>query len=457
MTQLSPLLAISPIDGRYHSKCVALNQQFSEFALIRNRLQVEVEWLIELANEPNIKELPVFSADTLTYLRNIVLDFSPEEAQKVKDFEAEINHDVKAVEYYLKHRIQSDQRAELTDAIEFIHFSCTSEDINNLSYALSLANSFPLLNDRIASIIAQLTSFSQSLANTPMLSKTHGQPASPSTIGKEFANVVARLKRQHQYFMDQPFLGKINGAVGNFNAHLCAYPDVKWDQLAERLVSRLGLQYNAYTTQIEPHDYYAEYFQTLSRINTILIDFAQDIWGYISFGLFSQKVLHNEVGSSAMPHKVNPIDFENAEGNLGLSNALLNHLSAKLPISRFQRDLSDSTVQRSIGTAIAHAYLAWQSFEKGLGKLQANATAMEAELTNNPQVLAEAIQTVMRRYGIEQPYEQLKALTRGQAPTLEILRQFVEQQLLPEQIKAQLLSMQPQDYIGNAAEKANQV
>ena len=454
--ELSSLTAISPIDGRYADKTFELRHIFSEFGLIRYRLLVEVRWLQALAGHPGIAEVPALSDKARIVLDGIVDDFSFEHAQRVKTIESTTNHDVKAVEYYLKEQIAG--HAELERVSEFIHFACTSEDINNLAYALMLRDAreqalLPRLDEVMETVRAAATRY----ADVPMLSRTHGQAASPTTVGKEFANVVARLQRQRNQLAEVDVLGKINGAVGNFNAHMVAYPDVDWAELAAGFVRSLGLQWNAWTIQIEPHDYMAEYFAVLQRFNVILIDFCRDQWGYISLGYFRQKTLENEVGSSTMPHKVNPIDFENAEGNLGLANAVFAHLGGKLPISRWQRDLTDSTVLRNLGVGIAHSVIAWQSVLRGMSKLEANGQRLADDLDANWEVLAEAIQTVMRRYGVEKPYEKLKKLTRGQRVDAKTLREFVQTLDIPAAAREQLLALTPATYTGNAADQARRI
>ncbi len=451
--RLNALTALSPIDGRYADKTWELREIFSEFGLIRHRLLVEIRWLQALAATPEIAEVEPISAAANEKLDEVFANFTIEEAQRVKTIEDTTNHDVKAVEYFLKEKIK--QIPELENKLEFIHFACTSEDINNLAYALMLqtARSQSVL-PRLDALIAQLVAIAHDLAEQPMLSRTHGQPASPSTMGKELGVFVHRLRRQRTQLADIDVMGKINGAVGNFNAHFAAYPEVDWPALAKTMVQGLGLSWNPATTQIEPHDYMAEYFQALTRINTILIDLSRDIWGYISLGYFLQRTVEGEVGSSTMPHKVNPIDFENAEGNLGIANALLSHLAEKLPISRWQRDLTDSTVQRNLGVGMGHMLISFQALEKGLSKLQAAPTVMAADLDANWEVLAEPIQTVMRRYGIDQPYEKLKALTRGRRITAEQLASFVDTLELPDAVKTSLKALTPARYIGNAAEQA---
>ena len=451
--ELSPLTAISPVDGRYGPKVSALRPIFSEFGLIHHRVQVEVRWLQALATDKAIEEVPSLSAAANSLLDTIVTDFNKDDAARVKDIESTTNHDVKAVEYFLKEKISGN--AELEAISEFIHFACTSEDINNLAYALILKHGRDeILVPAISQTIEKLTALAKAHADEALLSRTHGQPASPSTMGKELANTVYRMQRQLAQINAVPILGKINGAVGNYNAHLCAYPEIDWPEFSRKFIESLGLTANPYTTQIEPHDYMAELFDAISRFNTVLIDLSRDIWGYISLGYFKQKVVAGEVGSSTMPHKVNPIDFENAEGNLGLASALFDHLSRKLPISRWQRDLSDSTVLRNLGVGFAHNLIALDSLSKGLNKLEINPTRLQEDLENNWEVLAEPIQTVMRRYGIEKPYEKLKELTRGQKIDALILKQFIESLDIPESAKRELESLTPARYIGNADEQA---
>jgi len=454
MTNFS-LTAISPIDGRYGSKVEAFRPIFSEFGLIRYRVEVEVRWLQALAKHPQITEVPELSDTANQLLNNLVSQFSEADAQGIKDIEKTTNHDVKAVEYFLKQKIADN--AELNKINEFIHFACTSEDINNLSYALMLKEGRETLLPQITECIAAIKKVAVETAGQPMMSRTHGQTASPTTTGKEFANVVARLLRQKEQFESVDLLGKINGAVGNYNAHSVAYPEVDWEKFSKDFVESLGLFLNAYTIQIEPHDYIAEYFHALSRFNTILLDFNRDIWGYISLGYFKQKTIAGEVGSSTMPHKVNPIDFENSEGNLGLANAIFSFLSEKLPVSRWQRDLTDSTVLRNIGVGIAHTSIAIQSSLKGISKLQINAETIEADLDNNWEVLAEPIQTVMRRYGIEKPYEKLKELTRGNRITPDDLKLFIEKLDIPAEAKESLHALTPRGYTGYAEKLANEI
>lgn len=455
---MNALTALSPLDGRYASKCDALRPFLSEFGLIHARVTVEVRWLQALANRPEITEVPDFSAETNTALDAIVADFSESDANRIKDIERTTNHDVKAVEYFLKEKIEGIE--ELKNAGEFIHFACTSEDINNLSHALMLKSGRDVLVASMQQIIDSIVALAEKHADQPMLSRTHGQTASPTTLGKEMANVAYRLARQIKQFKQVELLGKINGAVGNYNAHLSAYPDINWPAHSQAFVESLGLSFNPYTTQIEPHDYMAELFDALRRFNTILIDFNRDVWGYISLGFFKQKLKDGEVGSSTMPHKVNPIDFENSEGNLGLANAVLAHLGEKLPISRWQRDLTDSTVLRNMGVGFAQSLIAFEACLKGIGKLELNAARIDEDLNNAQEVLAEPIQTVMRRYNVEKPYEKLKALTRGQAMTRDMMVDFVngnELEAVPAADRARLAEMTPATYTGNAAEQAKQV
>ena len=445
----SSLTAISPLDGRYAARLDALRPIFSEYGLIRYRVKVEIEWLIALANTPGIVELPPFSTAATQRLRAIASGFSPEDAAAVKAIERTTNHDVKAVEYFLKQRIGED--AELAPALEFVHFACTSEDINNLSYALMLEDArLIVLKPALTSIAATLRQLAHQQAAQPMLSRTHGQTASPTTLGKEIANVVARLERQIVQLDTVQLTGKINGAVGNYNAHVVSYPEVDWQAFAQRFVEGMGLVFNPYTTQIEPHDCIAELGDATRRANTILLDLCRDIWGYVSLGYFRQKLKEGEVGSSTMPHKVNPIDFENAEGNFGIANALFGHFSEKLPISRWQRDLTDSTVLRALGSAFGHTQIALDSLAKGLGKLEVNAERLNADLDAAWEVLAEAVQTVMRRHGLPNPYEQLKALTRGQGITADSMRAFIASLELPADAKARLLELTPATYTGLA-------
>ncbi len=454
--ELSSLTAISPVDGRYGRKTKALRPIFSEFGLIHHRVAVEVRWLQALAAHPAIPELSPFSAEANALLDRIVSDFDETDARRVKEIERTTNHDVKAVEYFLKEKIAAN--AELQAVNEFFHFACTSEDINNLSHALMLKKGRDeVLLPLFEQVAERLKAIAHALAEQPMLSRTHGQPASPTTLGKEFANIAFRLGRQLDQLRAVPMLGKINGAVGNYNAHLSAYPEVDWPAFARQFVESLGLDFNPYTTQIEPHDYIAELFDAIARINTILTDLARDIWGYISLGYFKQKVVAGEVGSSTMPHKVNPIDFENAEGNMGIANALMDHLSRKLPISRWQRDLTDSTVLRNLGVGIAHTVIAMDSLLRGLNKLEVNPPVLAQDLADNLEVLAEPVQTVMRRHGIANPYEKLKELTRGQRIDPETLARFIETLEIPDEAKARLRELTPAGYTGNAAEQARSV
>jgi adenylosuccinate lyase len=450
------LTALSPLDGRYAGKVEPLRPVFSEFGLMHRRVKVEIEWLLALAAEPGIAELPPFSGEQVEQLRGIADGFGVAEGERVKAIEATTNHDVKAIEYFIKERIGADPA--LAQAKEFVHFACTSEDINNLSYALMLRDAREgVLLPMFDRVIARLREMAHANAGLPMLSRTHGQTASPSTLGKELANVVARLERQRAQLAALEIPGKINGAVGNYNAHAITYPEVDWRAFSRRFVESLGLDYNAYTTQIEPHDGVAEYCDAVRRANVILIDLARDVWGYISLGYFKQALKAGEVGSSTMPHKVNPIDFENAEGNFGLANALLGHFAEKLPISRWQRDLTDSTVLRALGTAFGHTLVALESLLKGLGKLTVNAERLAADLDASWEVLAEAVQTVMRRYGLPEPYEQLKALTRGQGITRESMRAFIEGLALPAEAKRRLLELTPGGYIGLAEGLAREI
>ncbi|WP_231757400.1 adenylosuccinate lyase [Microbulbifer elongatus] len=454
--ELSALTAVSPIDGRYESKTAPLRDIFSEYGLIRARVEVEVRWLQQLARHEKITEVQPFAGNSNQILDDIVAKFSVEDAERIKEIERTTNHDVKAVEYFLKEKVKGDE--QLNAVSEFIHFACTSEDINNLSHALMLrAGRDQVLLPAMNQIVSEIATLAQNFADVPMLSRTHGQTASPTTVGKELANVVARLRRQVKQIHDVELLGKINGAVGNYNAHLSAYPDVDWQQNAEEFVTSLGLTWNPYTTQIEPHDYIAELFDAIARFNTILIDFDRDIWGYISLGYFKQKVVAGEVGSSTMPHKVNPIDFENSEGNLGIANAVFQHLAAKLPVSRWQRDLTDSTVLRNMGVGAGYSVIAYAATMKGLGKLEINRQRLEEDLDNAWEVLAEPIQTVMRRYNIEEPYEKLKALTRGQGITKETLAVFIDGLDMPEEAKQSLREMTPASYIGNAVAQAKNI
>jgi adenylosuccinate lyase len=453
------LTAISPVDGRYAEKVSQLRTVFSEYGLIRARIEIEVKWLIQLANNPVIKEVPEFNNETLLFLNNIHLSLTPERAQRVKDIEKTTNHDVKAIEYFIKEQCSLPNAPDaLAEVTEFVHFACTSEDINNLAYAIMLQRGY---SQTVAPLMEQLINKIETLAiefaEQPMLSRTHGQTASPTTVGKELANVVARLKRQKRQLENIKILGKINGAVGNYNAHLSAYPEIDWEANARTFVTDLGLEWNPYTTQIEPHDFIAEVFDVTCRFNTILMDLNRDLWGYISLGYFKQKTIAGEIGSSTMPHKVNPIDFENSEGNLGLANAILEHLSRKLPVSRWQRDLTDSTVMRNLGVGIAHSVIAYEALLKGLRKLQLNPARLHEDLNQSWEVLAEPIQTVMRRYRIDGAYEKLKELTRGKAITKENLAKFISDLAIPESVKQQLASLEPHNYLGNAAEQAKRI
>jgi adenylosuccinate lyase len=451
----SPLTALSPLDGRYHSKVASLRTIFSEFGLIRRRVQVEVAWLRALSENTQIPEVHALSAQAAGFLDELVETFSEQDAAEVKEIEATTNHDVKAVEYFLKSKVEGSE--ELSAMSEFIHFGCTSEDINNLSHALMLRDGHIVLSQQFQTVSDLLIDLAHQHADQPMLSRTHGQAATPTTLGKELANVVARLRRQHGRLNAIRPLGKMNGAVGNFNAHSIAYPDVDWVQLSHDFVESLGIEWNPYTTQIEPHDYMAEYFDAMARMNQILVDFARDIWAYISLGYFKQRVIEGEVGSSTMPHKVNPIDFENAEGNFGLANALLKHLAEKLPVSRWQRDLTDSTVLRNMGVATGYTLLALVSLERGIGKLEVSPEPIEADLNGAWEVLGEAVQTVMRRYGVPEPYEKLKALTRGQRLDPEGLKTFILSLDIPHDAQQQLLALTPRDYTGRAAALARDI
>ncbi|NMH61144.1 adenylosuccinate lyase [Alteromonas ponticola] len=454
--ELTQLTAISPVDGRYAGKSEALRSIFSEYGLLKYRVQVEVRWLQMLAEHPQITEVPAFSETANQLLDEIVANFSVENAQRIKEIERTTNHDVKAVEYFLKEQVASN--AELNKVNEFIHFACTSEDINNLSHGLMLAEARDsVLLPYCDKLIAAISQQAKALRDIPMMARTHGQPASPTTMGKEMANVALRLIRQRKQIAQVELMGKINGAVGNYNAHLSAYPDIDWHALSENFVSRLGLTWNAFTTQIEPHDYIAELFDAVARFNTIMIDFDRDVWGYIALGHFKQKTVAGEIGSSTMPHKVNPIDFENSEGNLGLANAVFNHLSAKLPISRWQRDLTDSTVLRNLGVGAGYSVIAYEATLKGIGKLEVNEASLRAELDANWELLAEPIQTVMRRYGIEKPYEKLKELTRGKKVNAEVIAHFIDDLDLPENAKTELKALSPATYIGDAIRLVDQL
>ena len=454
-TNLSGLTAVSPIDGRYGNKTGSYRVIFSEYGLIRYRVEVEIRWLQCLAAHPGVQEVPALSDAANSQLDRIVADFTEAHAQQIKTIEATTNHDVKAVEYFIKEQISDNP--ELNAIKEFVHFACTSEDINNLSHGLMLKAGREELLQQLRQTIGTMTTLATDYAEIPMLSRTHGQTASPTTVGKEIANVIARLQRQLQQIEKVELLGKINGAVGNYNAHLSAYPDVDWQANAEQFVASLGLSWNPYTTQIEPHDYIAELFDAIARFNTIMIDFNRDIWGYISMGYFKQKTIAGEVGSSTMPHKVNPIDFENSEGNLGLANAVFQHLASKLPISRWQRDLTDSTVLRNMGVGFGYCAIAYASVLKGMSKLEINTQRLAEDLDNSWEVLAEPIQTIMRRYGVDEPYEKLKALTRGQTITAEILSEFVATLEIPEEAKSAIRQMTPANYIGNAIAQTQKI
>jgi adenylosuccinate lyase len=453
--ELSALTAVSPVDGRYGSKTADLRPIFSEFGLIRNRVLVEIRWLQQLAAHPQIPEVPALSESANAMLNSIVDDFSEIDAERVKEIERTTNHDVKAVEYLIKEKFKD--HTELAAVNEFVHFACTSEDINNLSHALMLKDGLSVVLPLMQQTTDKIAQMGRDFAEQPMLSRTHGQTASPTTVGKEMANVAHRLQRQLKQLGQIEFLGKINGAVGNYNAHLSAYPDIDWEANAQTMINTLGLSWNPYTTQIEPHDYIAELFDTVCRFNTILIDFDRDIWGYVSQGYFKQRTIAGEVGSSTMPHKVNPIDFENSEGNLGIANAIMQHLAAKLPISRWQRDLTDSTVLRNMGVGFGYSMIAYQSTLKGISKLELNAARLDLDLENAWEVLAEPIQTVMRRYAIEEPYEKLKALTRGQTMNKDTIQAFIDTLELPEEVKVALKQLTPHNYIGNAAEQAKKI
>ncbi len=451
--QLSALTALSPVDGRYGAKTAALREHFSEFGLIRARVIVEVRWLERLAGQGQIVEVPPLSADAVGFLDALIRNFCEADAQRIKDIERTTNHDVKAVEYFLKERIAD--HAELNAVSEFIHFACTSEDINNLAYGVMLADGRAALLPTLHEIVDSIAALASEHAGQPMLSRTHGQTASPTTLGKEMANVAYRLKRQLKHIESVNILGKINGAVGNYNAHFTTYPEVDWQANAQTFVESLGLTFNPYTTQIEPHDYIAELFDAICRFNTVLLDFDRDTWGYISLGYFKQKTVEGEIGSSTMPHKVNPIDFENSEGNLGLANAVLGHLATKLPISRWQRDLTDSTVLRNLGVGLGYAVIAYQASLKGISKLEANPERLNGDLNASWEVLAEPIQTVMRRYGIEKPYEKLKELTRGKRIDQAGFAAFIDTLALPDDVKQQLKALTPAHYTGNAEAQAH--
>ena len=454
--ELSALTAVSPIDGRYGDKCLALRPIFSEYGLLRFRVEVEVRWLQKLASHPGIPEVPAFSTAANAALDAIVANFNEEDAGRIKAIEKTTNHDVKAVEYFLKEKVAGN--SELAAVSEFIHFACTSEDINNNSHGLMLKEAREqVIVPFCEKLVAEIKRLAHEYRDIPLLSRTHGQPASPTTMGKEMANVAYRLERQLKQIKAVEILGKINGAVGNYNAHISAYPDVDWHQFSEEFVTGLGLTWNPYTTQIEPHDYIAELFDAIARFNTILIDFDRDVWGYICLGHFKQRTVAGEIGSSTMPHKVNPIDFENSEGNLGLANALFDHLAAKLPISRWQRDLTDSTVLRNLGVAVGYSLIAYQATLKGISKLEANAGNMASDLDSNWEVLAEPIQTVMRRYGIEKPYEKLKELTRGRRVDADGMREFIDTLALPEEVKVELKKLTPANYIGRAVKLVDEL
>lgn len=453
--KLNALTAISPVDGRYFDKTNALSPIFSEFGLIKYRALIEVKWLQAMSEIEGIAEVPAFSQQASEFLANIATNFSLADAQAVKDIERTTNHDVKAVEYFLKNKIRDN--AELNAVSEFFHFACTSEDINNLSYALMLIDGRSVMLEKMQNILSLIIDLAKDNAGIPMLSRTHGQTASPTTVGKEMANFCYRLKRQIKHLEDVKVMGKFNGAVGNFNAHLSAYPDLDWQAISQGFIEDLGVNYAVYTAQIETHDYTAEYFHSINRFNTILIDFCRDVWGYISLGYFKQKTIAGEVGSSTMPHKVNPIDFENGEGNLGIANALNTHLADKLAISRWQRDLTDSTVLRNLGVSCAHCLVAYTSIAKGIGKLETNEAKLLEDLDSSWEVLAEPIQTVMRRYGIDEPYEKLKKLTRGQTINAQVLAEFVKDLDMPENAKAALAKLTPMNYTGDAEKLANSI
>jgi len=454
--QYSPLLALSPLDGRYKNKCEELSPFFSEFGLMRYRLKIEILWLKKLVRTPQIKELETITPSHLASLDKLYESFDINDAQRIKDIEKETNHDVKAVEYFIKEKFKNN--SDLKDSLEFIHFACTSEDINNLAYALILKEGrdevlLPVMNE----IVNQLSYMAKKYSAQPLLSRTHGQPASPTTVGKEIANVVHRLRRQIIQVQENEILGKINGAVGNYNAHVVAYPNIDWIKFSKEFVSELNLTWNPYTTQIEPHDYISELLDALGRFNTILIDFNRDIWAYISLNYFKQRAVKGEIGSSTMPHKVNPIDFENSEGNLGLANAIFNHLSAELPISRWQRDLTDSTMLRNLGVSFGYSLIAYRSSIKGLTKLELNSAVIDEDIDNCWEILAEPIQTVMRRYRVPEPYEKLKELTRGKSINKETIKEFLEKLDIPEDVKKELLMLSPRTYIGNAIKQASDI
>lgn len=454
--ELSQLTAISPVDGRYAGKSAELRSIFSEYGLLKYRVQVEVRWLQMLSNNPQIEEVPAFSAASNELLDGIVANFSVDDAMCIKEIERTTNHDVKAVEYFLKEKVETN--SELSAVNEFIHFACTSEDINNLSHALMLTEArdsvlLPYCNKLIDAIV----DLAHAYKTVPMMARTHGQPASPTTMGKEMANVAIRLRRQRDQIAKVELLGKINGAVGNYNAHLSAYPNIDWHDVSEKFVTSLGITWNSFTTQIEPHDYIAELFDAVARFNTIILDFDRDVWGYIALGHFKQKTVAGEIGSSTMPHKVNPIDFENSEGNIGLANAIFDHLAAKLPVSRWQRDLTDSTVLRNLGVGVGYAVIAYQATLKGISKLQVNEQSLLDELDSNWELLAEPIQTVMRRYGIEKPYEKLKELTRGKKVNAEVIAEFIDNLDMPQAAKDELKQLSPASYIGDAIRLVEQL
>ena len=454
--ELTQLTAISPVDGRYASKSAELRSIFSEYGLLKYRVQVEVRWLQMLSEQASITEVPAFSDESHALLNDIVASFSVDDAMRIKEIERTTNHDVKAVEYFLKEKVEGN--SELNAISEFIHFACTSEDINNLSHGLMLTEARDtVLLPYCDKLISELTRLAKEYKTIPMMARTHGQPASPTTMGKEMANVAMRLRRQRDQIAAVTLLGKINGAVGNYNAHLSAYADTDWHALSEKFVTSLSLTWNPYTTQIEPHDYIAELFDAVARFNTIVLDFDRDVWGYIALGHFKQKTIAGEIGSSTMPHKVNPIDFENSEGNLGLANAIFDHLAAKLPVSRWQRDLTDSTVLRNLGVGVGYAVIAYQATLKGISKLEVNEASLLAELDNNWELLAEPVQTVMRRYGIEKPYEKLKELTRGKKVNAEVMAEFIDGLALPDAVKAELKTLSPANYIGDAIRLVDQL
>ncbi|GGF55556.1 adenylosuccinate lyase [Alteromonas lipolytica] len=454
--ELSQLTAISPVDGRYASKTGELRSIFSEYGLLKYRVEVEVRWLQKLSELDGITEVPAFSTQSNALLDSIVADFSVDDARRIKEIERTTNHDVKAVEYFLKEKVADN--SELNAISEFIHFACTSEDINNLSHALMCREAREaVILPYCDQLIDALKGLAREYRSIPMMARTHGQPASPTTMGKEMANVAVRLQRQRDQIAAVSLLGKINGAVGNYNAHLSAYPELDWHGISEEFVTSLGITWNAFTTQIEPHDYIAELFDAIARFNTILLDFDRDVWGYIALGHFKQKTIAGEIGSSTMPHKVNPIDFENSEGNLGIANAIFDHLAAKLPVSRWQRDLTDSTVLRNLGVGVGYAVIAYQATLKGISKLEVNEQSLLTELDNNWELLAEPIQTVMRRYGIEKPYEKLKELTRGKKVNAQVIAEFIDNLEMPEEAKAQLKQLSPQAYIGDAIRLVDQL